>query len=65
MVYHPLKFACKEISSSATLGDTVTFGYKSPHSDPELEDSKPIFLYDTLTVFKKKKKNFNELYPQK
>ena len=28
--------------------ETVIFDQMSPHSDPELEDSKPIFLQDTL-----------------
>ena len=27
---------------------TVIFDQMSPHCDPELEDSKPIFLHDTL-----------------
>ena len=27
--------------------ETVILDQMSPHSDPELEDSKPIFLYDT------------------
>ena len=41
-MYHPIKFGCKKISSS------VIFDQMSPHCDPELEDSKPIFLHDTL-----------------
>ena len=28
--------------------EIVTFDQMSPHCDPELEDSKPIFLQDTL-----------------
>ena len=28
--------------------ETVIFDQMSPHSDPELKDSKPIFLHDTL-----------------
>ena len=48
MMYHPIKFVCKMISSSADIIETVIFDYISPHCDPELEDSKPIFLHDTL-----------------
>ena len=50
MVYHPIKFGCKKISCSADMVKTVIFDQMSPHSesDPELEDSKPIFLQDTL-----------------
>ena len=42
-MYHPIKFGCKKISSSADIVDTVIV-----IGDPELEDSKPIFLHDTL-----------------
>ena len=28
--------------------ETIIFDYRSPHCDPELEDSKLIFLHDTL-----------------
>ena len=45
MMYHPIKSGYKKISSSA---ETVISDYMSPHCDPELEDSKPIFLHDTL-----------------
>ena len=48
MMYHPIKSGCKEITSSANMVETVTFHQISPHSDPELQDSKPIFLHDTL-----------------
>ncbi len=48
MMYHPIKFGCKKISSSADMVETVIFDQMSPHCDPELEDSKPIFLHDTL-----------------
>ena len=30
------------------MTETVLFDYMSPHCNPELEDSKPIFLHDTL-----------------
>ena len=48
MMHHPNKFGCKKISSSVGLVETVILDYMSPHYDPELEDSKPIFLHDTL-----------------
>ena len=48
MMYHPIKFGCKKISSSADMVETVTFDQMSPHCDLHLEDSKPIFLHDTL-----------------
>ena len=47
-MYHPIKFGCQKISSSADMVETVIFHQMSPHCDPELEDSKPIFLHDTL-----------------
>ena len=49
MMDHQIKFGCKKISSLADMAETVIFDQKSPHCDPELEDSKPIFLHDTLT----------------
>ena len=48
MMYHPFKFDCKKTSSSAGIVETVIFDQMSPHCDPELEESKPIFLHDTL-----------------
>ena len=48
MTYHPIKFGRKKISSSVDMVEKVVFDYMSPHCDPELEDSKPIFLHDTL-----------------
>ena len=50
MMYHQIKFGYKNISSSADMVETVTFDQMtlSPHSDPELEDSKLVFLQDTL-----------------
>ena len=47
-MYHPIKYGCKKISSSADMVETVVFDKMSPHCDPELEDSKPIFFHDTL-----------------
>ena len=44
IIYHPIKFGCKNISSSADKVETVIFDQISP----ELEESKPIFLHDTL-----------------
>ena len=48
MRYHQIKFGCKKISSSADIVETVIFDQMSPSCDPELEDSKPVFLHDTL-----------------
>ena len=48
MMYHQIKYACKKISSSVDMAETVIPDYMSPHYDPELEDSKPIFLHNTL-----------------
>ena len=48
-MYHPIKFGCKNISSLADMVETVISDKMSPRCDPELEDSKPIFLHDTLT----------------
>ena len=48
MMYHPIKFGCKKISSSADMVETVVIEQLSPHCDTGLEDSKPIFLHDTL-----------------
>ena len=39
---------CKRIRSSVDMVETVILDYMSPHYDPELADSKPIFLQDTL-----------------
>ena len=48
IMYHLIKFGCQKISSSADMAETVIFDCISPNCDPELEDSKPIFLHDTL-----------------
>ena len=48
MMYHLIKVGCKKISSSADMVEIVISDQMSPHCDPELEDSKPIFLHDTL-----------------
>ena len=48
MMYHPIKFGCKKISSEADMVETVISDQMSPQCDPELEDSKPIFSHDTL-----------------
>ena len=48
MMYRPMKLGYKNISSSADMVETVIFDQMSSNSDPELEDSKPIFLHDTL-----------------
>ena len=48
MMYHSIKSGYKKISSSEDMVETVIVDQMSPHTDPELEDSKPIFLHDTL-----------------
>ena len=45
MMCHPVEFHSKKICSSVDLVETVTFDV-SP--DCDLEDSKPIFLHDTV-----------------
>ena len=47
-MHHPIKFGYRKISSSEDAVETVTYNYISPHCDPGFEDSKPIFLHDTL-----------------
>ena len=47
-MYHPIKLGCQKISSSADMVETVISDKMSPHCVPELEDSKSIFLQDTL-----------------
>ena len=52
--YHPNKFDCKKknkkTSSSVAVDmvETVISDYMIPHCGLELQDSKPIFLHDTL-----------------
>ena len=48
MMYHPIKFVCRKISSSLDMVETVIFDYMSLNCDLELEDSKQIFSHDTL-----------------
>ena len=48
MMYHPLKIGCEKISSSVDMVETVISDYMSPQCDLDLEDSKPVFLHDTL-----------------
>ena len=40
--------ALKKIGGSVDMVGTVIRNYMSPQYDHELEDSKPIFLHDTL-----------------
>ena len=47
-MYHLIKSGCKKISSAADMVETVLSDQMSPHCDPELKDSKPIFLHDAL-----------------
>ena len=48
MMHHQIKFGCKKINSSADMVETVISDQMSPHCDPELQDSKSIFLHDAL-----------------
>ena len=48
MMYHLIIFGYKKISSSVDTAETTVSDYVSPHCDPELQDSKAIFLPDTL-----------------
>ena len=50
MMHHPLKSGCKKISPSVDMVETVILDYMSHYYeyDPQLEDSKPIFLQNTL-----------------
>ena len=47
-MYYPIKCGCKKISSSVDMVETVILDYMRHHYDPKLEDSKPIFLHNTL-----------------
>ena len=48
MMYHPIKCGCRKISSPVDMVETVILDYMRHHYDPKLEDSKPIFLHNTL-----------------
>ena len=48
MMYHPIKYGCKKISSSVDMVETVKLGYMSHHCDSEQADSKTIFLQNIL-----------------
>ena len=48
MTYHPNKFGHRKIIRSVDITEKVISDYMSPRKDLELEDSKPIFLHDTL-----------------
>ena len=45
---HPIKLDCRKISSSVNMVDAVISDYMSPNCDHDLEDSKLIFLHDSL-----------------
>ena len=51
VMYHPIKFGCKNISSLADMVETVISDKMSPHCDPELEDSKALFSLHNHTRF--------------
>ena len=44
MMYHPIKFDCKKISSSVDMVETVMLDYLSTHYDLDIEDSKPFSI---------------------
>ena len=48
MMYHPIKVSCKKIGRSVNMVETVISDYMSSYCDPDIEDSKPIFLHDTV-----------------
>ena len=48
VMYQSIKFGCKRISSSVDMVETVISDCMSPHCDTEVEDSKPVFLHNTL-----------------
>ena len=50
MMYRPIKFGYKNISSSADMVEAVISDYMSLYFNPALEDSKPIFLHNTLPM---------------
>ena len=47
-MHHPIQIGCKKISSSVDVVKAVISDYMSPQCDLDLEDSKPVFLHDTL-----------------
>ena len=47
-LYHQTKFSCKRISNSDNMSKKSHFHYIILHCDLDLEDSKPIFLNNTL-----------------
>ena len=49
MMYHQITFGCKKISSSTDMVQKGHICYMSPHSDPELEDGKPITIPSLVT----------------
>ena len=48
MMYHQTNTGFKTISSSEDIAKAANFDHMSPHSD-NLQDSKPVFLHDTLS----------------
>ena len=48
MMYHPIKFCCKKINSSAYMVETVLFDQISPHCDPEHMTLWPIMLHHRI-----------------
>ena len=48
MMYDPIKCGSKTIISPIDMVESIISEYMSPNCDPDLEDSKPIFLHGTL-----------------
>ena len=48
IMYRQIKIDCKKLSSSVDMVESVIFDYMSLQCDIDLEDSKPIFLHNTL-----------------
>ena len=48
MMCYPIRWDCKKISRLVDWVETVIFDYMNSKCDLDLEDSKPIFLHDTL-----------------
>ena len=49
MMYHPIKFGYKKISSSVDTVEIAILHNAIPNCDLDLENTKPIFSNDTLT----------------
>ena len=50
IMYHPLKFNCKKISSSVDMVEIIIFSYMSTHSDLDLEKAMMIHRHIIVCV---------------